>query len=346
MPLTRKPLTPKPLTVVQVAFGFAPVTADPAGGAEQVLAQCDRALCAAGHRSIVVACEGSAVTGELAAFPAGAAPATVHAAMRERIAALVASEKPDVVHCHGLDFADHLPPPGPPVLATLHLPLDWYAAGALHPTRPRTYLQPVSVDQAARAPADVALIAAVPNGVDCDLYRPAPKGCDLLVLGRVAPEKGFAPAIDAAKAAGASLVAAGRVFPYPEHQRYFADEVLPRLDGRRRWIGPAEGARKRRLLARARALLLPSTAPETSSLVAMEALASGTPVIAYRSGALPTIVEDGVTGFIVDDVAGMAAAIARLPAIDPAACRQAACDRFPLTRTAQAYLDLYARLAA
>ena len=334
------------LTVVQVAFGFAPVTADPAGGAEQVLAQCDRALTAAGHRSIVVACEGSAVSGELAAFPADAARETVHAAMRERVARLLERERPDVVHCHGLDFGDYLPPPGPPVLATLHLPLDWYPRSALHPSRPRTFLQPVSADQAARAPADVALIAPVPNGVDCDLYRPGPKGRDLLVLGRVAPEKGFHTAIDAARRAGEPLVAAGRVFDYPEHRRYFAEGVLPRLDGRRRWIGPAEGVAKRRLLARARALLLPSTAPETSSLVAMEALASGTPVIAYRSGALPTVVEDGVTGFVVDDVAGMVAAIGRLDAIDPAACRAAACDRFPLTRTARAYLDLYHRLAA
>jgi len=339
-------LTPKSLTVVQVAFGFAPVTADPAGGAEQVLAQCDRALTAAGHRSIVVACEGSAVAGELAAFPADGPPARVHAAMRERVARLVAEERPDVVHCHGLDFGDYLPPPGPPVLATLHLPLDWYADEALHPTRPRTFLQPVSADQAARAPAGVELIEAVPNGVDCDLYRPAPKGGDLLVLGRMAPEKGFADAIEAARMASAALVAAGRLFPYPEHQRYFEAEVRPRLDGRRRWIGPVEGAAKRRLLARARALLIPSTAPETSSLVAMEALASGTPVIAYRSGALPSIVEHGVTGFVVDDVAGMADAIGRIGGLDPARCRAAACERFPLARTARAYLDLYARLAA
>jgi len=250
------------------------------------------------------------------------------------------------VHCHGIDFGAYLPPPGPPVLATLHLPLGWYGPRALRPTRPRTYLQPVSADQAARAPADVALIDPVPNGVDCDLYRPAPKGGDLLVLGRMAPEKGFADAIDAARMAGAALVAAGRLFPYPEHRRYFEAQVLPRLDGRRRWIGPVEGVAKRRLLARARALLIPSVAPETSSLVAMEALASGTPVIAYRSGALPTIVEHGVTGFVVEDVAGMADAIGRIGEIDPAACRAAACDRFPLTRTARAYLDLYARLAA
>ena len=78
----------------------------------------------------------------------------------------------------------------------------------------------------------------------------------------------------------------------------------------------------------------------------MEALASGTPVIAYRSGALPSIVEDGRTGFIVDDVPGMAAAIGRIGTIDPAVCRRVAVERFPLRRTTDAYIDLYRRIAA
>jgi glycosyltransferase involved in cell wall biosynthesis len=186
----------------------------------------------------------------------------------------------------------------------------------------------------------------VPNGVDTDLYRPGPKGDFALVLGRVAPEKGFADAIDAARNAGVPLRAAGRLFPYPDHQRHFDEEVAPRLDTERTFVGPVEGEAKRALLSAATCVLLPSAAPETSSLVAMEALASGTPVIAYRSGALPTVVEDGVTGFIVDDVAGMARAIARVGAIDPARCRAAALDRFPLDRTIDAYLDLYRRLAA
>ena len=86
---------------------------------------------------------------------------------------------------------------------------------------------------------------------------------------------------------------------------------MPHLDRDCRWIGAVGGRRKKRLLGQARCVLVPSKARETSSLVAMEAIAAGTPVIAYRAGALPDIVEDGRTGFIVDDVARMAAAIAR-----------------------------------
>ena len=121
--------------------------------------------------------------------------------------------------------------------------------------------------------------------------------------------------------------------------------VLPLLDGKRRFIGRAGPARKRRLLAAARCLLLPTLAPETSSLVAMEALASGTPVVAYPSGALPDIVEDGVTGFLVRDPAEMGEAIAACDTLDPERCRAVARERFGLERMVGQYLETYGRLA-
>lgn len=341
------------LTVLSVAYPFAPVTADPVGGAEQVLAQLDRALVAAGHRSIVIACEGSAPAGELRTIPAvdthdigGPEWALAHASIRARMAEAIA-EGVDLIHLHGFDFDSYVPPPGPPVLVTLHLPLDWYVPDILRWDRPRTFLQPVSADQASRAPAGVVLTEPIPNGVDCARLYPEDGPKDYVaILGRVAPEKGFHDAIDAAKLAGAPLRAAGEVFPYVEHRRYFDEGIVPRLDAERRWIGPVQGEAKRRLIAGAKALLIPSTAPETSSLVAMEALACGTPVIAYRAGALPGIVDDGETGFLVDGVAEMAEAIGRVGRIDRARCRAVACERYSLERMIGAYFDLYRRLAA
>ncbi len=109
---------------------------------------------------------------------------------------------------------------------------------------------------------------------------------------------------------------------------------------------PSSGARKKRLLAQARCVLVPSKVAETSSLVAMEAIAAGTPVIAYRNGALPEIVEDGRTGWIVDGIDAMAAAIGATDRIDPEACRQRARERFALERMTGAYLARYAELAA
>jgi glycosyltransferase involved in cell wall biosynthesis len=292
----------------------------------------------------VIACEGSEVAGELRTVPASsdtitdARRAEVHEAVR---AAIAAAGPFDLVHLHGIDFGAYLPTQGR-TLVTLHLPLDWY--GSLSRDRPDLWLLPVSASQAARVPG-AELLPPIGNGVDLDRYRPGSKGDYALVLGRVAPEKGFADAIDAAKLADVPLVAAGPAFPYSEHRAYLDQQVRPRLDARRRWVGAVAGADKARLLAGARALLVPSTAPETSSLVAMEALASGTPVIAYRSGALPEIVEDGVTGLLVDDVAGMADAIGRAGAIDPLACRRAAEERFDARATTAAYLDLFGRLA-
>ena len=135
------------------------------------------------------------------------------------------------------------------------------------------------------------------------------------------------------------------MFPYEEHERYFDEEVKPRLTGDSRFLGPVGGARKRRLLAAARCLLVPSEAPETSSLVSMEAMASGTPVVAFANGALPEIVEPGVTGLLVRDVADMSDAIAEAARLDPEACRAAARARFSADRMADDYLDLYARLS-
>lgn len=292
------------LTVLSVGYPFAPVTADPVGGAEQVLAALDRALVEAGHHSLVIAPNGSEVTGELIPVRAvegeidGLTRANTHAHVAAAIDGALRAERVDAIHFHGLDFPAYPAPPGTPALATLHLPLDWYAPEALTGD---VALVPVSDDQARRAPAGIALEPPIPNGVDLDLYRPSgSKDGFALILGRVAPEKGFADALDAARLAGVPLRAAGQVYPYPAHRCYFEEEVAPRLDDDRLWLGPVVGPAKRALLAEARCLLVPSTAPETSSLVAMEALASGTAVIAYGAGALPDIVEDGVTGFLVD----------------------------------------------
>jgi glycosyltransferase involved in cell wall biosynthesis len=339
-------------TVLSVAYPFAPVTADSVGGAEQVLALIDRALVTAGWRSIVLACEGSAVAGELVTVPA---PAGViddmewsrgHVVMRRVLGELMRRERIDLIHMHGLDFDRYLPPPGAPTVVTLHLPMDWYLASAFRPPRPDTWLVPVSRDQAGRAPAHADLLAPIGNGVEVDVYPRVRKRGYALTLGRICPEKGFHLAVDAAKAADAPLLMAGQLFPYSDHTIYFDGELKPRLDRRRRWLGPVTGAPKRRLLAAARCLLVTSLIPETASLVAMEALAAGTPVIALRDGALPEVVDHGVTGFLVRDVNEMAEAIRQADRIDPDACRRAARERFSVERMTGAYLDLYGRLLA
>lgn len=340
------------LTVLSVAYPLAPVGPDSVGGAEQVLARLDAALVEAGHRSLVTAAEGSIVAGTLLPTPLPdgpldeAARARAHAAHRRAIRDALARWPVDLVHLHGVDFHAYLPPTGVPALATLHLPLAWYPPEALRPTRPDTWLHPVSAAQRRAGPPDLPLLPAIGNGVDVDRLRARhARRRFALALGRVCPEKGFHLALDAARRAGVPLLLGGTVYRYAAHERHFRDEIVPRLDRERRFLGPVGFARKRRILTAARCLLVPSLVEETGSLVAMEALACGTPVVAFPRGALADVVEHGVTGYLVEDERGMADAIHAADRIDPEACRDAARYRFSAARMAERYLNLYGDLA-
>lgn len=341
------------LAILSVAYPFAPVRPDTAGGAEQVLGSLDAALVAAGHRSIVIASEGSQVAGRLVPTePAAgaiddAARARAWAAHRRAIARVLATERVDLVHFHGIDFHAYLPPPARvPLLATLHLPPAWYPPAVFTDMRSDLHLHAVSRSQHAACPPGARLLAPVPNGVPVQaLAARVRKRGYAIALGRICPEKNLHVALDAGRRAGVPVLLGGQVFPYEAHERYFREEVVPRLDHARRFLGPLPFARKRRLLAGARCLLLPTLAPETSSLVAMEALACGTPVVAFASGALPEIVEHGATGFLVRDAQEMADAIAACAALDPGRCRAVARERFPLEGMVRRYFDLYHQLA-
>lgn len=339
------------LTVLNVAYPLAPVGPDAVGGAEQILWALDRALVAAGHTSLVIAAEGSATAGRLLPVPAetgvldGAALARAQAHHCGAIARAVADWPVDAIHLHGIDFHAYLPW-AMPTLVTLHLPLSWYPAEALQPDRDDLWLVPVSASQAASAPEGARLQPPICNGVDCAaLSRQLPRRDFALLLSRICPEKGIHLALDAAHRADVPLLIGGKVYDYPDHVRYFEREVAPRLDDRRRFLGPVGLAGKRRLLSSARCLLVPSLAQETSSLVAMEALACGTPVIAFPNGALPEVVADGRTGYLVGSVDQMADALGRVDAIDPSACRAEARDRFSYDAMVAGYFEAYHALS-
>jgi glycosyltransferase involved in cell wall biosynthesis len=162
----------------------------------------------------------------------------------------------------------------------------------------------------------------------------------LLFLGRFMREKGAAAAIEAATRAGRPLILAGKVDP--ADAEHFASSIEPAIDGASiRYVGEAGTHAKQRLLAGADALLFPIDWDEPFGLVMIEALASGTPVIGFRRASVPEVIEEGVTGFVVDDVAGMAEAICRLGEIDRSTCRAIAERRFDVSRMVDAYEEAY-----
>lgn len=339
------------MTILSVAFPLTQVSADSVGGAEQVMFAIDEALEAAGHRSIVVAAEGSVVRGKLLPVPYARGALTAetkseaYGHYRAAIGWALDNFQIDLVHLHGVDFHNYLPPPGPPVLATLHVPSSWYAVGAFQVARPHTYFQCVSHAAHRECPAIPTLLPPIENGVPVEgLPVWVHKRNFAVALGRVCPEKGFHHALDAAYRAGIPLLIGGKVFRFKEHVAYFESEIAPRLPRCGRFLGPLDLRRKRRLLAAARCLLIGSVVQETSSLVAMEALACGTPVVGFRSPALEEIIDEGRTGFLVANEEEMALAIPRCRNLDPAECRRVAQQRFSTARMTRDYLALYERL--
>src|SRR5256885_16654841 len=146
------------LTVLNVAYPFAPVGPDAVGGAEQILTQLDHALTRAGHQSIVLACEGSTTEGVLLSVPKSqhtlgeTTKARAHWHYRELIQQCIDLWPLDLIHLHGVDFHNYLPPAGVPVLATLHLPPRWYPPEIFQIERPQTFLQFVSASQRRACP--------------------------------------------------------------------------------------------------------------------------------------------------------------------------------------------------
>jgi glycosyltransferase involved in cell wall biosynthesis len=334
-----------PLNVLSVAYPLAPAGPDSVGGAEQILSALDRALVEAGHRSVVVAHEQSQVWGRLLGtrIPAGQITDEVRDRVRAEhqanIDRAIGQGPVDLIHLHGIDFDQYRLPAGIPAVVTLHLPPSWYPETIWRRRDVRFVC--VSESQRRSCPPEARDAHVIANGVPIGRMVKRARRNFGLALGRICPEKNFHEALAAGTRAGIPVLLGGEVFPYPEHLRYFREEIQPRLRNGHRFLGPVTLRRKVRLLRAARCLLLPTLAPETSSLVAMEAMAEGTPVVAYPSGAVPEIVRDGVTGFLVSGVAQMAAAIGRLDQIEPGACREEAKARFSRERMNHEYLALY-----
>jgi glycosyltransferase involved in cell wall biosynthesis len=230
-----------------------------------------------------------------------------------------------------------------PIVHTLHGPFTESTAAFYAHHAHKAQIVAISHAQLASAPPQLRASDAIPNPIDLRNWPLGEhKSNFLLWIGRMTAEKGPHRAIAAARVAGVPLVLAGPI--QTGQQPFFDREVAPHIDGDRvRYVGEVGGATKQSLFAEARALLMPIRWDEPFGMVMVEALASGTPVIAFPEGAASELVVDGKTGFLVSDEEAMGAAVAQLPRISPAGCRswvQAHCD---VDVVARAYEQAYQR---
>jgi glycosyltransferase involved in cell wall biosynthesis len=195
----------------------------------------------------------------------------------------------------------------------------------------------VSISNSDRAPG-LNYLATVYNGIDLSLYPlQAPGGDHLVFLGRIHPDKGVHLAIEVAHLSGLPLLIAGII----QDRTYFREQVEPHLSPTIRYVGPVDVPGKNALFAKARALLHLNTIPERFGLILAEASAAGVPVIAMDLGSCREVIEDGRTGFLVDNVHEAVRALERLGEIDRRACRQRVQERFSIETMVEAYERVY-----
>jgi glycosyltransferase involved in cell wall biosynthesis len=252
----------------------------------------------------------------------------------------------DVIHSH-IDWL-HLPLLSRlrvPFLTTMHGRLDLQGLDETVAEFPNASF--VSISNHQRGPLPTAKwIATIQHGLPSDSFSPLyERGSYLAFLGRLTAEKGPEAAIRIAQGSGMSLRIAAKI---PKAERsYFKKSLEPLVDGKRvQLVGEVDEARKQPFLAEAAALLFPIDWPEPFGLVMIEAMACGTPVIAYRSGSVPEVVDEGITGFIVESEEQAVRAVGRLQELDRRLIRARFEERFLASRMAREYESQYRELLA
>jgi glycosyltransferase involved in cell wall biosynthesis len=331
------------MRIAQVAPPWFAVPPERYGGIEWVVALLADGLADRGHDTTLYASGGSVTRAKLKTVFADPPGGTfignqwydaMHAAT-----AYLDNDAFDLIHDHsgliGPAIGAFVPKP---VVHTLHGPFTEEAKRYYSLLSGRVWFVAISEAQRAFCP-DLSYAGTVHNGIDVDRYPfRAEKEDFLLFLGRVNREKGPELAVDVAHRTGRKLVMA--VKKAEKFEEVYWDEIVaPRLDGTEEILGEITLEEKADLLARASCVLFPIQWPEPFGLVMTEAMASGTPVIAFPYGAAPEVIVDGKTGFLVESIDEMCEAVERVGEIDPHACRAHVAERF----SADAMVDGYVR---
>jgi glycosyltransferase involved in cell wall biosynthesis len=329
-----------------ISTPWTPLPPPAYGGLEAVVDQLARGFAAAGHELLVAATGDSTCPVPLVPAPPADPGGTwlTEAELAQIVRAYQAMGQMDIIHDHTLAGPlCLLRPPGVPVVTTNHGPyreplLDIYRAMGRHAA-----IVAVSHHQASTAEG-VRIARVIHHGTDVEAI-PVGDGAGgyFCFLGRMSPRKGVREAALVAHRAGVPLRIAAKIQDGTERE-YFDHEVAPLLDGDVEYVGELTAADKYTLLGGATALLNPIQWPEPFGLVMIEALATGTPVVATPAGAAPEIVDDGATGYLRERIDDLAACLPLAAGLDRRRCRQKARHRFGADRMVAEHLDLYADL--
>jgi glycosyltransferase involved in cell wall biosynthesis len=340
------------MRIAQVAPLIESVPPAGYGGTERVVSYLTEELVRQGHHVTLFASGDSQTSARLVAATPQALrlagdvvdPIAHQIVELEQVAAQ--ADQFDVIHWH-LDYF-HFPMSrrlGIPHLTTLHGRLDIADVQDLYTEF--TDMPVVSISNDQRAPLPQALWAAtIHHGLPRDEFRPSYEpGSYLAFLGRISPEKRADRAVEVARRVGMPLRIGAKVDT--ADQEYFEENVEPLLGHDHvEWVGEVSGEAKADLLRNAAALLFPIDWAEPFGLVMIEAMACGTPVIAYRSGSVPEVIDDGTSGFIVESIDESAAAVRRLGELDRRKVRATFEERFTAERMTRDYVRVYERLIA
>lgn len=341
------------MRIAQIAPCWLNVPPDRYGGIEYVVSLLADGMVDRGHDVTLFATGQAQTRARLAAYlerPLGTL--TADDALLELphlIASYAHAADFDIVHDHtflGMGIAIGAQTPDLAVVNTLHVPINMapFLRQTYQLLSRRVHLVAISDAQRAASPG-LRYAATIHHGIPLSRFPYSETKDDfLLFVGRMSEDKGPHLAIRAAQALGLRLLLAFKMTT-PKEKEFYKSVVEPMRSANIEFLGELGFAEKTALYSRARATLMPVQWPEPFGLVAIESLACGTPVVAWRNGALPEIVEHGVSGFIVDSLDGLIDATRRLETIAPAACRRRVERNFSVEAMLDGYERLYGALA-
>ena len=344
------------MRIARVAPLFEPVPPKGYGGTERIVFFLTEELVRRGHDVTLFASAESETSARLVpmrdcalrADPSGlVSPIAAHLSMLEEVRRR--ADEFDLIHIHLSHFI-HFPffaDIAAKTVTTPHGRLDYAdlpAASARWPDFPM-----ISISNSQRRPLpDANWIGTVYHGLPLDLYTPPPPGTErpyLAFLGRMSRDKRADRAIEIARRAGLPLKLAAKIDT--DDKRFYHEHVEPLIDGRDiDYVGEIGEAEKAKFLSKAAALLFPIDWPEPFGMVAIEAMAFGVPVVAWNNGAMPEVIDDGKTGFVVDSVEQAVEAVQKARDLDPAEIRETFEKRFSVERMVDDYEAIYRRMTA